>query len=612
LIAIFVVAFCTALLFVPLARWYSLRIGKIASPRLDRWHSRPTAVLGGVSIFFAFLVGFSVNFILNTEFTPRWGILLGAILAFGLGLYDDFRRLSPPAKLIGQILIAAIVISLGFRTDFFSPRIADPFLALLLNIILTFIWLVGITNAINLLDNMDGLASGIALITVLILGYFFWQSGDEGLLSISLAIAGSVLGFLIFNFPPAYIFMGDSGSLFLGFTLAVLAIARQPQASNVFAVIGVPTLLFLLPILDTVLVTFTRLLRGQSPAQGGRDHTSHRLIAFGLTERQAVLALYSVALLSGLLAATIESINYWLSLALGPLVIVILTILTAYLGGLRLFLPVTENRIRPPLTRIMLELTFRRRFLEIGLDFVLICIAYYLAFLTHVGLVISEAQLENFLESLPLAMAGAYLSFYILGVYRGVWRYIDFSDLLRYFQAALACVIIMAATGSLLAEIFPFMDIRLALWGQNGISPIIYLLFGIFLFFGLAASRSSFRILGFVQSKWGEDASLRVLIYPADDAGESVLRWLNYQNQGSYLPSGFLDDDPFMLGRMIHGIEVLGGVDHLDEILTQKKIQGLILAKREVDSITKEQILAQCKRHNCWVRQLNVNFELLE
>ena len=123
----------------------------------------------------------------------------------------------------------------------------------------------------------------------------------------SLALAGSLLGFLVYNFPPAKIFMGDSGSLFIGFTLASLAIANQKQqASDVLAVLGVPTLLFLLPILDTALVTFTRLMRGQSPVQGGRDHTSHRLIAFGLNERQTLFVLYGVALASAVLAAALE------------------------------------------------------------------------------------------------------------------------------------------------------------------------------------------------------------------------------------------------------------------------------------------------------------------
>ena len=180
--------------------------------------------------------------------------------------------------------------------------------------------------------------------------------------------------------------MGDAGSLFLGFTLAVLAIARQPQASNVLAVMGVPTLLFLLPILDTILVTFTRVLRGQSPAQGGRDHASHRLIAFGLSERQAVIVLYAVGVTSGIAAAALESLNYWYSLVLAPILVLGLALLTAYLGGLKVVHSQKELSRHGPITRIMLELTYKRRVLEVILDFVLFAVAYYLAFLISSGL----------------------------------------------------------------------------------------------------------------------------------------------------------------------------------------------------------------------------------
>ena len=145
--------------------------------------------------------------------------------------------------------------------------------------------------------------------------------------------------------------MGDSGSLFLGFTLAVLAIARQPQASNVFAITGVPTLLFLLPILDTTLVTLTRLLRGQSPVMGGQDHTSHRLIAFGFSERQTLMVLYTVAIASGVVAIAIETIDYWLSLILVPTVVIVLALLVAYLARMKVVSSTT-----PPARRSFFEI----------------------------------------------------------------------------------------------------------------------------------------------------------------------------------------------------------------------------------------------------------------
>ncbi len=368
------ISFVVSLALIPVVKRICFRWGFVARPREDRWHQKSTPTLGGIAMF----VGYAAALLLSGPAGEiRWELLLGPALIFALGLYDDLRQLAPPTKLVGQILAASIVVYFGYVIDFFDWSIP--------NIILTFIWLVGITNAINLLDNMDGLAGGVSLIAAGFLSYFFWQAGNLALLVPSLALMGAILAFLVFNFPPASIFMGDSGSLFLGYALASISIARAPRASNVFAVMGVPTLLFLLPIIDTMLVTFTRILRGQSPVQGGSDHTSHRLVAFGLTERQAVLVLYGIALLSGIAGTAFETLDYDLSLVLVPILLVSLALLAAYLGRLKV-VPAHDTPPQGAITRLVVELTFKRRILEIMLDFILISIAYYLAFWTRAGL----------------------------------------------------------------------------------------------------------------------------------------------------------------------------------------------------------------------------------
>ena len=367
------ISFVVSLALIPVVKRICFRWGFVARPREDRWHQKSTPTLGGIAMF----VGYAAALLLSGPAGEiRWELLLGPALIFALGLYDDLRQLAPPTKLVGQILAASIVVYFGYVIDFFDWSIP--------NIILTFIWLVGITNAINLLDNMDGLAGGVSLIAAGFLSFFFWQAGNLALLVPSLALMGAILAFLVFNFPPASIFMGDSGSLFLGYALASISIARAPRASNVFAVMGVPTLLFLLPIIDTMLVTFTRILRGQSPVQGGSDHTSHRLVAFGLTERQAVLVLYGIALLSGIAGTAFETLDYDLSLVLVPILLVSLALLAAYLGRLKV-VPAHDTPPQGAITRLVVELTFKRRILEIMLDFILISIAYYLAFWTRGG-----------------------------------------------------------------------------------------------------------------------------------------------------------------------------------------------------------------------------------
>jgi len=600
----FMLATLLGLGMIPAVRQLSHRLGKDVKPREDRWHKRPTATLGGIGIFSAFLLSLLISAAIQSNWvTIPWGLLLGSGVIFLFGLYDDFKPLSPPAKLVGQLLAATVVVSLGYTTNFFTPRLANPLLAQVPNIVLTYFWLIGIANAVNLLDNMDGLAGGIALITALFLSYFFWQSGNYGLLAISLALAGGVLAFLFFNFPPASIFMGDSGSQMLGFTLAALAIARQPQASNVLAVFGVPTLLFLLPILDTTLVTLTRLLRGESPAKGGRDHTSHRLIAFGLNERQAVLVLYAVALLAGIAGLGIEALDYTLSLVVVPVVVLSLALLTAYLGGLKVVvggrstLPLTKRRT---FTRIMLELAYRRRVFEMIMDFFLIGITYYLSFLVRFGLALDADALELYLQSLPLALGAAYISFFIFGVYRGVWRYIGVDDLLRYVGTAIGASVLLTPAVWLLHSSAEY--------------PLtLFLLFGLFLFLGLAATRSSFRIMDRFSGQQKRVEEAPVLICGARDAGEIALRWILMNPDLHFRVVGFLDRDPFLTGRQIHGVSVIGQPDQLTAILEEHGVEGLIVTSDFLDSEGSDDAWVETAHsQGLWVRSLRLEFELYE
>jgi len=591
-----------SLICVPLVRQIGLRLEFLARPRTDRWHKQPTPTLGGVGIFLSVLAGLLIGGFYSGDWGRiPWGMLVGAVFIFFLGFYDDLKSITPPAKFVGQIIAATIVVLFGYSTRFFTPRIANTFVAQVPNIMLTIFWLIGITNAINLLDNMDGLAGGISLITALILSYFFWRGGNLGLLGISLALAGSLTGFLVFNFPPAKIFMGDSGSLFLGFTLATLAIARQPQASNVFAIMGVPTLLFMLPILDTILVTITRMLRGQSPVQGGRDHTSHRLIAFGLSERQAVLTLYAVALLAGVAGVAVETIDYWLSLLLVPTLVLALAIFTAYLGRLKVVTPSNIANVRAnAIARFMFELTYRRRLLEIIMDFALIGIAYYLAYFAHNGFAMNQTSLDVFLRTLPIAFGGTFLSFFIAGVYRGVWRYIGVGDFVAFAKATLASVVLVGG---------------IAYATNLGDSSFLrlFLFYGVFLFLGLAATRSSFKILDQAYGHQAQEKSEKVVIYGAGDAGEMAARWILMNPQLGLQASGFVDENPYITGRQIHGVSVLGGIEKLKEMLEREEIDGVIIASDVLaeDEVV-ERVTALCRSHGRWVRVLRLEFELLD
>ena len=590
----FWIALILSLFLVPLFRGISLRLGWVDAPKDNRWHEKPTSKVGGIAIFISCALAFLITSLFIPPKEIQWALLVGAFLAFLLGVLDDGKQLSPAAKLIGQILAASIVVFWGRNLEFFDLEI--------LNIIFTFGWLIGITNAINLLDNMDGLASGVALIAALMLSLMFWQVETYDLLVIALALGGGILGFLVYNFPPASIFMGDSGSLFLGFTLASLAIAQVPRASNLLAILGVPTLIFLLPILDTVMVTITRILRGQSPAQGGRDHTSHRLIAFGLSERQTVLVLYGVALISGLMGSLLESIDYNISLLLIPILLVVLTLLTVYLGRIKV-VQSTETPDQPgTISRLVIGITGRGRIFEIALDLAIICLSYFLAFWLYFGSNNNILSMEIFLRTLPIAIAGTYISFFALGIYSRVWQFIGARDLLRFLWAILGSVAILAIS-------------HYILYPDDAFSWNIIFLFGIFLFLGLTASRSSFRLLDQIYSQRNQTLTTgtSVIIYGADDISVITLQWLIHNPENKYKVIGFIDNDPFKHGRQIQGIHVLGNLDELDSIIQKYDFQGILLPAGElINDFLASGAIDICKDQDIWLKRLQVDFESIE
>lgn len=602
----FGVALIISLILIPAIRKYCIKKGYISEPRQDRWHNTPTPSFGGIGIFSAFTLGLVVSFLINRDMvSANWGILTASFLAFILGLYDDIRSLPPTAKLIGQIGIATFVIVAGYSTNFFSPRIENQNIALLFNIVFTYFWIIGITNAINLLDNMDGLAGGIALVASLILAYFFWKENNIDFMLISLAVAGSVTGFLIYNFPPASIFMGNSGSTFLGFTLAVLAIAREPQASNVFAIFGVPTLIFLLPILDITLVTITRLLEGKSIAKGGVDHTSHRLVAFGLSERNALLVLYGIAIFAGLSAAILETINYWIGLLFVPVIVISFAIIAAYLSGLKVEDPTKEIDEPSPVSKVLINLAFRRRLLEIFLDFFLIGVLYYLAFLAYFGFSLNNQIFAVYIRTMPIIVLCTYFSFYIFGVYRSVWQFFGIDDLVRLLKAAIGSLAIIGTTlfliNTLSIDIIP-----------REFDPGIIFLYSIFLFIGLTLSRSSFRILRIVSGRQKHTSEEPVLIFGVLEYAQLSLDWIQTNESLKYHPVGFIDDDPLLKGRVIQGLEVLGNTEDINDVIKDYKVSGIIIASEEISNDNMKRVTEISNVNGCWVRRLKLDFELIE
>jgi UDP-GlcNAc:undecaprenyl-phosphate GlcNAc-1-phosphate transferase len=300
--------FAGALIFAiggtPLARRIAPRLGVIDQPSARKVHLRPIPRLGGIAIFAAVML--ALVFLQDRRnFDQFVSILLAATWMSFLGLWDDRWDLPALVKLVGQFLGALFL----FLND---VQVALPFLPDWANALLTLLWLVGVTNAFNLLDNMDGLSGGVAAIAAAFFVLMSAFSGQYLVGALAAAVLGACVGFLVYNFNPASIIMGDSGALFLGFLLAALGIKLRFPDNVTFVTWMIPPLVLGVPLFDTALVIISRLRRGLNPlTTPGKDHVSHRLVALNMTPREAVLTLYLVGGALGMIAIFVTQASVW-------------------------------------------------------------------------------------------------------------------------------------------------------------------------------------------------------------------------------------------------------------------------------------------------------------
>jgi len=361
----FVTAFVLSLGAVPLCRVAAVRFGFVARPREDRWHRRNVALFGGVAIASVFL-GCAVVFGIARQLPV---LTLTAAMMFGVGLVDDVLSLKPSTKLIAQIALASALLLFDYRLHWLE--------SLTLDTLLTLFWVVGLTNAFNLIDNMDGLCGGVAMIAgVALLIHILPQASDVRVLWEARYLAvllGATGGFLLYNVHPASIFLGDSGSLLLGFGFAAITLsnsARTAVRSDILSIVAGPVLVLLFPIFDTTLVTLSRWLSGRRATQGGRDHVSHRLVAIGLSERRTVVLLWMLAALGAILGISVDHFRQQGSVLLAASVFLLgVTLFAAYLAGIRVYDDDDERVRQGTLTPIVVEFMYKRRVAEVLLDF---------------------------------------------------------------------------------------------------------------------------------------------------------------------------------------------------------------------------------------------------
>jgi UDP-GlcNAc:undecaprenyl-phosphate GlcNAc-1-phosphate transferase len=516
----------------------------VAAPRADRWHTRSTPLLGGPGIFAGILAGAAVGLLAGVVPADQElvGIVGGCAILFTAGLVDDLVGLRPLVKIAAQVAAAVLVLAAGVRVQVIGNGVLATVVGLL--------WLIGITNAFNLLDNMNGLAASLAAIAC---SFFAFDTlvdhVDHVVALLALSTCFACLGFLPYNLRvqrPARVFMGDSGSQVLGFAVAALALASSWTAAGAgFATLLLPVLVLAVPILDTTLVTIVRLLEGRPVTQGGRDHTSHRLVHQGLSDRRAVVML---AIVSAGLGAT--SLAYK-ELDSTGLTLVGVLVTFAFLVQFGSYLADVDRVPDATSTQGLLRtlVVHRRRLVEVLVDFALIVASFTLAFMIRVEGTSLGPFGHVFNLTLPVLLVSRYTAFILFGLYRGVWRYAGAIDAARIFGAM---VVSEAAT-------------FLIIWTTVGwhLFPrgtfLIDLLLCTFL---IGASRFSERgVAHTISSFVDRHARRRVLIVGAGRSGRSLLRELR-ETPGEHVV-GFVDDDPGLRHRRIQGVSIVGGLDEI-------------------------------------------------
>ena len=596
-LVVFSLAFLAAVVATPVVALVARATGKVAAPSPSRWHARPTALFGGVAIWIGFVLSLSIVALREisgvwledprVHFAPAVGIFAAGAVMFAGGIADDLFALKPPTKLVIQALAGALLVSFGVVFQIFPWT--------MVNILFTVFWFIGITNAINLLDNMDGIAAGVSALAAAGFGFIFMESGQPMIAALAFALAGGAAGFLVFNFSPARIFMGDSGSLLIGAVLAGCGAAWSMEATSSMHGLAPAILLLAIPIVDTALVTFARTTARQPIAIGGRDHSAHRLVALGFSERKVALVFYVVTLLGVSLAAGVAvdwgPMPMWTAIAYGGLV----TLCAAYLARLHTY---SEATARPVdrLYFLVEDLLYKRRLLEVMFDIVLFSAAYWGAFLLRFDGRLPVEASASLVTSVALAAACKSVAFVAAGVYRGLWQRVSVADVHRILRAAVLGSLLTAAATLFL---FPDLPVPRSIFVLDTIL-VVLLAFG---------ARLAFRSLDRARQRFAA-TGIPTLIYGAGAAGDLALREILANPGLGLLPVGFIDDDPRKAGLAVHGLPVHSGNGDLERVLLQTGAGRVVVGARGMSDEQRFDLRSLCDKRG--VRLLELRVELVD
>ncbi len=539
---VFSAALVITVLPIPLIRRLARQLGAVAMPTAGDSPREPIPLLGGIAIVAGLVLAFCA-------FTgPTWfpehalPIVIALCATLAIGIADDILEFRARTKLALQVVVVAWFAIYGITFTLTGYGVIDR--------ALTGVWLLIAMNAFNLIDGRDGLATGVGIAATLGVAAIAALHGHSSLVTWALALGGALAGFMLFNFRPASIFMGDAGALAVGLLLGVFAIRvsnfeEYPRLIRA----ALPLLLMAVPLLDVITVMVTRAGTGKPISRRGLDHTHDRLARLGLSELGVVVLLCVVEALGSAAAIALVAVPPLAAVLILPFVGLPFALFALFLMDQSFDEPGALTKL-PGIARLILSLGYKRRVVEIGLDAVLIAAAYCGAFLLSHEFELQPAQIVSFVRGLECTVAASLVAFLLTGVHRGMWRYTGLDDALRFAKAAFFAEVLTIA-------------LCLGLSIQTSVSQAA--IFPVLLFNFLLVSRFSFRILMRMIGRFAAKTSRMVVIGAGDGAEEAVHHVLS-QRGNRHILLGFIDNDEFKLGKFLYGRRVLGPTCELRRI----------------------------------------------
>jgi UDP-GlcNAc:undecaprenyl-phosphate GlcNAc-1-phosphate transferase len=589
-----------AWLLTPLTIRLAARVGAIDTPGPRRIHDKPIPRLGGLAVVGAGAMVMAAG-ALGVPGAPPWvrtetaaGVVLGLLPILAVSIRDDIRPVRVLPKLLAQITGAVIAVSFGIglpqTVHLFDYSIPLGWLAYPLSIF----WLVGVTNAFNLVDGLDGLSAGLGFIACVSLAAVVLVAGRPDHAGVAILLAGGLLGFLPYNVHPARVFLGDSGATAIGFILGCVTLTSSALLSAGFATM-LPVLLVGVPVADTLVSILRRAIsRLEDRASNGvhhadRNHIHHRLLALGLSHRMAVYVLYGVgALTSGAALLSLLMTRQQTGLLLLGL------LLAGFLGLQRLGYGEFALIRRGVALKVYDLPMMRRAFFVVFVDIGLVGVALYVSAALKLDSWTLSGHRPLLVQALTVLVPTQVILLLVFGVYKGSWRHAGLHEFLWLGAAVMSA----SALGVLLS----------AAMGFTLVPPSLYVIYGFVALAMTAASRASYRALDQVRARSVEPGNPTIL-YGAGRGGSAAVREMLSNPASGHSPVGFIDDDPVRVGRYVNGYHIMSGIDGLEAAIGKTGAQAVVITSLKISDERVLQARRICAAAGVSLLRMNIGFE---